>query len=124
VTIEATFEALLRLVGDLNQEEQRAMREGLDEQTLVLFALLKKPELEKKEIDRIKKVAAALFALLQRKKAEIYDWRAREQPRDDMRRAIGDFLYDDATGLPERYADDEIEAKTDAVFQHAYRVYA
>jgi len=34
------------------------------------------------------------------------------------------FLYDDATGLPASYGDDEIEAKTDEVFRHVYRVYA
>jgi type I restriction enzyme R subunit len=124
VTIEATFEALLRLVAELDQEEERAMREGLNEETLTLFDLLKKPDLEKKEIDRIKKVAVELLGLLERKKAEIYDWRAREQTRDDVRAAIGNFLYDDATGLPPTYERDEVEAKTEAVFQHAYRAYA
>jgi type I restriction enzyme R subunit len=34
VTIEATFEALLKLVGELDEESTRAMREGLDEKTL------------------------------------------------------------------------------------------
>ena len=98
-TIEATFEALMRLVGDLDVESTRAMREGLDEETLALFDLLKKPDLEKKDIGRIKKVAVDLFAILKRKKQEIDDWRAKEQTRDEMRQAIHDFLYSDATGL-------------------------
>jgi type I restriction enzyme R subunit len=37
------------------------MREGLDEETLALFDLLKKPDLEKKDIERIKKVAVELL---------------------------------------------------------------
>jgi len=41
-----------------------------------------------------------------------------------MRQAIHDFLYSDAIGLPESYGDDEISAKSDAVFAHAYRGYA
>jgi hypothetical protein len=78
-------------------QHTRAMREGLDEETLALFDLLKKPDLEKKDIGRIKKVAVELFAILKRKKQEIDDWRAKEQTRDEMRQAIHDFLYSDAT---------------------------
>jgi type I restriction enzyme R subunit len=122
VTIETTFEALLRLVGDLDEESTRAMREGLDEETLALFDLLKKPNLEKIDIERIKKVAIELLAILKRKKQEIDDWRAKEQTRDEMRQAIHDFLYSDDTGLPASYEDSEIAAKTEAVFEHVYRM--
>jgi type I restriction enzyme R subunit len=123
-TIEATFEALIRLVGDLDVESTRAMREGLDEETLALFDLLKKPDLEKKDIGRIKKVAVDLFAILQRKKQEIDDWRAKEQTRDEMRQAIHDFLYSDATGLPESYEEPEVDARAEAIFEHVYRMNA
>jgi type I restriction enzyme R subunit len=98
------------------------LREGLDEETLALFDLLKKPNLEKKDIERIKKVAIELLAILKRKKQEIDDWRAKEQTRDEMRQAIHDFLYSDATGLPASYEDGEIAAKTEAVFEHVYRM--
>jgi type I restriction enzyme R subunit len=121
VTIEATFEALMRLVGALDEESTRAMREGLDEKALALFDLLKKPNLEKRDIDRIKKVAVDLFAILEGKKQEIDDWRAKEQTRDEMRQAIHDFLYSDATGLPESYGETEIDAKANEVFAHVYR---
>jgi len=123
VTIETTFEALMRLVGDLDDESRRAMREGLDEETLALFDLLKKPDLEKRDIERIKKVAVELLAILKRKKQEIDDWRAKEQTRDEVRQAIHDFLYSDTTGLPAAYGEDEISAKTQAVFAHVYRAY-
>jgi type I restriction enzyme R subunit len=123
VTIEATFEALMRLVGDLDEESTRAIREGLDEETLALFDLLKKPDLDKKDIERIKKVAVELLAILKRKKQEIDDWRAKEQTRDEVRQVIHDFLYSDATGLPGTYGEDEIFAKTEAVFAHVYRAY-
>ena len=61
VTIEATFEALLKFVAALDDEASRAMREGLDDATLTLFDLLKKPDLSKSDIDRIKKVAVSLL---------------------------------------------------------------
>jgi type I restriction enzyme R subunit len=94
------------------------------EETLALFDLLSKPNLQKNEIDRIKKVAVELLVVLKRKKQEIDDWRAKEQTRDDMRAAIHDVLFNERTGLPESYDVDEIAAKTDAVFEHAYHAYA
>jgi type I restriction enzyme, R subunit len=124
VTIETAFEALMRLVGELDEEATRAMREGLDEETLALFDLLKKDDLEKKDIERLKKVAINLLELFKRKKQEIDDWRAKETTRDDMRQAIQDVLYNDATGLPEVYLEPEIDAKAQAVFAHVYRAYA
>jgi len=124
VTIEATFEALLRLVAELDEEATRAMREDLDEESLALFDLLKKPDLAKRDIERIRKVAVGLLALLKRKKDEIDDWRAKEQTRNSVRQDILDFLYSDATGLPESYGDDEINNRTDAIYRHAYQAYS
>ena len=54
VTIEQTFEALFKFEKELTDEESRAMRENLDDETLVLFDMLKKPSLSKKEINTIK----------------------------------------------------------------------
>jgi len=64
VVIEKTFEALLRLNDELSHEEKRAMREGLDEESLVLFDLLSKPNLQPKEVAQIKQVATSLLATL------------------------------------------------------------
>jgi type I restriction enzyme R subunit len=43
LTIEQTFEALIKLVQELDNEEARAMREGLDEESLALFDLPRWP---------------------------------------------------------------------------------
>jgi len=53
--IEATFEALLKFVKGLDEEESRAMREGLDEETLAIYDLLIKTDLKPQEIQKIKK---------------------------------------------------------------------
>jgi type I restriction enzyme R subunit len=119
-TIEATFEALLKFVAALDDESSRAMREGLDPETLTLFDLLKKPELSKIEIDRIKQVAASLLETLESKKAEIDDWRAKEATQDVIRQSIYDFLYDDNTGLPSTYSSDEIQQKSELVLAHIF----
>ena len=118
VTIEKTFEALLKFVADLSEEQQRAVREGLDEPTLVLFDLLQKDDLTPAEIKRIKTVAVDLYAKLDAELARIRDWQNKEATRDLVKQTIFDFLYSDETGLPPSYSDDEITVKSNMVFGH------
>jgi type I restriction enzyme R subunit len=118
VTIEQTFEALLKLVNELSEEEQRALKEGLSEESLALFDLLLKPDLAKPEIDRIKKVAEGLYQTLDAEIQRIQNFAAKQGTRDEIKIKIKDYLWDDKTGLPESFAPDEVEEKTDLVFQH------
>lgn len=124
VTIEKTFDALLKFVEELDDESKRALREGLDEESLALFDLLLKPGLEKREVERIKKVAADLLATLKSERLRVENWREKESTRDAVHVAIQDFLWDDRTGLPApAYSEDDIKIKTADVFRHVYRVY-
>jgi type I restriction enzyme R subunit len=118
VNIERVFAALLILADELDQEQQRAVREGLDEDTLALFDLLMKPDLKKADIKRLKAVAAGLYATLQAQIDAMQDFAAKQGTRDQIRVTIRDYLWDDKTGLPGSYARPEIETKTDAVFAH------
>lgn len=123
LTIEKTFEALLKLVDDLSAEERRAMEEGLDEETLALFDLLSKP-LTKGDRTKIKKVAAELLETLKAERLRVENWREKESTRDAVKQKIYDFLYDDSTGLPESdYSVDDIKVLTENVFRHVYRAY-
>jgi len=124
VTIEKTFEALLRYHEDLDEEEKRAIREGLNQETLALFDLLVKPELSKNEINQLKKVASSLLESLKKEKLRIENWREKEATRDAVRQNIFDFLFDDKSGLPEKsYNDDEVKILSDCVFNHIYSAY-
>ena len=124
ITIEQTFETLLRFVQDLDEEEQRAVREGLDEETLAIFDLLRKPELTPGETKRIKQVAVDLLVTLKAEKLRIDHWRDKESTRDAVRVAIHDFLYSDRTGLPVTvYTDEDVKGKSDDIFRHVFRVY-
>jgi type I restriction enzyme, R subunit len=124
LTIEQTFEALIKLVQELDNEETRAMREGLDEESLALFDLLKKSDLGPVAIKKIKKVAVELLATLKAEKLKIYQWRDREATRDSVRVVIHNFLYNEDTGLPaDYYSDEEVTMKSEDVFVHVYRAY-
>lgn len=122
--IEATFEALLKFVQGLDEEESRAMREGMDEETLAVYDLLFKPELTSKEIQRIKKVAKDLLDLLKEKLKNLYNWQEKEPTRDEVKVLIKNFLWDEKTGLPvEQYTQSDVDKMAEAVFYHVYRAY-
>jgi type I restriction enzyme, R subunit len=123
VTIEKTFEALLQIIGGMDDEENRAVREGLDEESLAVFDLLKKPDLTPGEIKRIKAVAVDLLETLKTEKLRIDHWRDREATRDAVHVAIMNFLYSDETGLPETYSEEDVRDKTEAIFVHVFRAY-
>jgi len=123
VTIEKTFEALFQIIDEMDEEESRAMREGLDEESLALFDLLKKAELSKKEVKRIKAVAVDLIETLKAEKLRIDHWRDKEATRDAVRLTIQDFLWDDETGLPETYSEQDVQDKAEEVFVHVFRAY-
>ena len=124
VTIEQTFEALLKLVRALDREESRALREGLDEESLAIVDLLTKPDLDASDIRRIKKVAVGLLATLKAGKLRVDQWRDKEATRGAVHVTIRDFLWSDETGLPAGgYSDEEVEARSDDVFRHVFRAY-
>ena len=118
VNIERTFAALLVLAEELDGEQRRAVREGLDEETLALLDLLMKPDLEKSDIAKLKTVAVGLYEILKQQLDAIQDFAGKQATRDAVRVAITDFLYDDRTGLPQSYEPDEVEVKAQAVFAH------
>lgn len=124
ITIEKTFEALLQLIQEMSDEENRSVREGLDEESLAVFDLLKKPDMDAKEIKRIKKVAVELLNTLKAEKLRINQWRDKESTRDAVRLTIHDFLWDESTGLPvTQYSEQDIQARTEDVYRHVFRVY-
>ena len=124
VTIERTFEELLKLVQELKEEESRAVREGLDEESLAIFDLLTKPDLGRADILRIKTVARELLQALKVEKLRVDQWREKEATRSAVQVAIHDFLYSDETGLPEgAYSDEDVTATSEAVFAHVFRAY-
>ena len=124
VTIERTFEALIKFVQDLDQEESRAVREGLDEESLAIFDLLRKPDLSAQDIKRIKTVAVELLWALKAEKLRVDQWREKEATRDAVKVTIRDFLWSDETGLPDgAYSEDDVTVRSDAVFEHVFRAY-
>lgn len=49
---------------------------------------------------------------------KIQGFAAKQSTRDEIKIKIKDYLWDERTGLPESFAPEEVDLKTDMVFQH------
>lgn len=118
-TIEATFEALMRIAADLEAEAQSHVALGLTQEQKPVFDLLMRDDLSKEEIRQIKSVSVEILKAIQRRMEEVQDVFQKQSTRDGLRQEIYDLLYDDRTGLPaSKYDDDTLTEKTDALFQY------
>lgn len=123
--IEQTFEALMGLVVELSGEEQRVVREGLDEEHIAVFDLIvqHKQDLPTAARNRVKEVCRALIEAVKAGLARMDDWRSREQTKAQVKTLIHDFLYADETGLPAEFQAEEIEMLATVVYQHVHMQY-
>ena len=71
VTIEETFHRLMELMDELDAEQKRAIDEGLNEDELALFDLLKKDDLAKTERERVKQASRNLLASIKARLSEL-----------------------------------------------------
>ena len=61
--------------------------------------------------------------MLKAEKLRINRWRDKESTRDAVRLTIQDFLWNEQTGLPETYSEEDVRDKTEEVFVHVFRAY-
>ena len=114
------FDDLIDFLNNLSKEDSRAMREGLDEETLAIFDLLKKETLTEKERDEVKKVSKQTLDTLKAEKLKVERWRESTQLKAQVKTAI----YDTLLRLPqEPYSDNEVDEKTNVVYQHIFTNY-
>lgn len=125
-TIEKTFEALLNLVESLSEEEQRTVREGLDEESLAIFDLLceKKNDLNPRTRNRVKKIAKELIEKIKAEIGKVDNWRAKDTTKAQIRSLIFNYLYDEQTGLPvDVYSPEDVNTLAEELFKHVYVQY-
>ncbi len=116
------FDELTHFIQTLSQEEHRAIRENLSEESLAIFDILRKDKvLTSKEVKEVKKVAVQLLQVLKAEKLKIDHWRESRQ----ICAQVKGVIYDQLLWLPqERYSDQDVGLKTANVFQHIYNNYS
>jgi len=119
--VQKAFDELQGFMQELSEEESRAIVEGLDQETLAIFDLLRKPSLSKKDEEEVKRVAVKTLATLKEEKLKIERWRESTQ----VAAQVKTIIFDNLQWLPqEAYNDDEVNERTDRVYQHIYSAYS
>ena len=121
IGIEDYFEQLFDLVGELNQEDQRANTEDLSEEELAVFDLLTRhePHLTVPERDEVKTAVRRLLERLKQEKL-VLDWRKWTQSKAEVKETVSNILDDE---LPQPYTHELFNQKSEAVYQHIYDSY-
>ena len=116
--VEAFFEALKASIGEMEEEERRAAREGLSEDELAIFDLLTKPEAEADQgAGDCGKESGAGAAGEAAGTAAISNWRAKQQTRAAVEATIRFTLNE----LPEEpYPEPVWKEKVDAVWAFVF----
>ncbi|MCK5855812.1 MAG: DUF3387 domain-containing protein, partial [Sulfurovaceae bacterium] len=105
---------------ELTPELERAIREDLDEETLAIYDLLKKPKLSKKEKKAVKKVAKKTLKKLKKEKLKLEHWRESTQVSAQVKVTINQYLQ----YLPQKpYPDAELAILSQTVYQHIHSHY-
>ena len=119
VTIEETFRRLIELVDELDAEQKRAVEEGLSEDELALFDLLKKDKLGNAERERIKQSSRDLLAAIKARLAELDRFWEKEQTKAEMQVFILDEIFSSLPTPP--FSVGEKEAVASDVYAHIWQ---
>jgi type I restriction enzyme R subunit len=107
VTIEETFARLLALSQSMDDEQRRHVKEGLSEEELVLFDLLQKPDLSKKDREKVKCSSQSLLQSILGHLQNFENWTAKEQTRADVETFVIDHVLINLPQPP--YTEDEAQ---------------
>ena len=119
VSIEDTFAKLMDLMASMDAEQRRAAEEGLNEEELALFDLLKKENLGKAERERVKQASRTLLESVRRLIAPLEQWTEKEQTQAEVEVFVLDHLFELLPNPP--FTDDEKQSASRRVYQHLWQ---
>ena len=119
VTIEETFRRLTELMLELDAEQKRAIQEGLSEDELALFDLLKRDDLGKAERERVKKSSRDLLAAIKARLSELDRFWEKEQTKADLEVFILNEVFDNLPTPP--FSKEEKNALASDVYDHIWQ---
>ena len=118
-TVEETFRRLTELMDELDAEQRRALEEGLSEDELALFDLLKKEDLGKAERERVKQASRDLLASIKARLTQLDRFWEKEQTKAAIVVLIRDEVH---TRLPTPpFTIEEKEAVAGEVYDHIWQ---
>jgi type I restriction enzyme R subunit len=118
VTIEETFAKLVDLANSLDAEQRRAVEEGLSEEELAIFDLLKKVPLGKAERETVKQASRTLLESVRKLIAPLERWTEKEQTQAEVQVVILDHLFQVLPTPP--FSDADKQAAAQQVYQYVW----
>jgi type I restriction enzyme R subunit len=121
VTIERTFEELMKLSNELTEEEKRYVREGFEnDEQLSMYDVLMKDNLSKDDIKKLKTVAKELLEKIKALLATMDHPFDKQETKAAIIITIRDILWQE---LPESYSEENITQYRDAVYNYVSQHY-
>ena len=114
-----TFARLMALADGLDAEQRRAVEEGLSEEQLALFDLLRREGLGKAERERVKQASRDLLAGVLRVIAPLERWTEKAQTQAEVETFILDSVYQELPEPP--YTADDKQALAALVYRHIWQ---
>ena len=120
-TIEKTFMDLIDLVNQMDQEEQRYVREGFNsDEELSFYDMLFRDDLSKNDIKKLKEVATMLLQKIKEKISELDHWTDKQETKAAVDNLIRDILWSE---LPECYDEISISMYRQKIYEYVYTRY-
>lgn len=113
---ESYYDELVKFTQEMKAEEERHVREGLTEEELEIFDLLKKEKMTKEEVQKVKLAAKHLLQRLKNgtPRVLVQDWFKDSQSTKQVRTTVEEVLNEE---LPETYDRAIFTEKCNNVFE-------
>ena len=109
------------LANQMNQEEQRYVREGFaSDEELSFYDMLFRDDLNKEEIKKLKEIATTLLHKIKSKISELDHWTDKQETKAEVDNLIRDTLW---TELPSCYDEVSISAYRQKIYEYVYTRY-
>lgn len=121
IHLEVVVYFLGTIIKDMDQEEQRYVREGFSsDEELSLYDMLFSENLSKQDIQKIKKVAVDLLEKVKAKITELDHWTDKQETKATIYNLIRDTLWAE---LPESYDEVSISVYRQKIYEYVYTRY-
>ena len=121
IHLEVVVYFLGTIIKDMDQEEQRYVREEFSsDEELSLYDMLFSENLSKQDIQKIKKVAVDLLEKVKAKITELDHWTDKQETKATIDNLIRDTLWAE---LPEPYDEVSISVYRQKIYEYVYTRY-
>ena len=120
--IKETFRNLIELVNSYSKEEADTKREGLTDEQKAIFDILLHgmTSLNDEEKSKVKKISVELLEELKKEKLQVVQWSEKSATASAVFNAVSNTLY---LHLPDTYKNDNIDLRSNLVFEHLKHQY-